>query len=820
VGKIIWWLFFVILFIPKPCVGQYRDVDSFGNLYIITIDNSGSMVWNAHDKRDTNRRQIIAESVYQRLLNDTNTFKPLNHIHYDSDKFIFFNSGIFTTTQQISHLKNQPRFEFSFIHHTDTAFNMFSNKKELLERIKMQLATNQYEYCLSFVSQIRLFSLIKALNLARKTADLSVFHRIFVIIVTDDGDQNDQWMTDYETVKKSAPKKLVEIASATKKYLYNPFDPQSDYSKLGTFFETSVASEKPYIYFNEYVTGQSGTTSIKDSVFEITAAGNKTISLKSHIKQFGGNAIGFFHLNKIVLNGISIPVNVNFSNDTVIAVPTAHIISSNNISVRGYFQQAYIDPVLGKHYRKVNYIQTCIFYPKLLTYAIRLLVFIAVLVFAMWLLFYFVIIPNKMLFSIYCIHDKTAEEYIVKKGHWLYGHNYNFKPGEHTVLSYTRDNELKIHAIHAKYGNIKKREYQLKSIHEEFDLLIVSSSELSTDKQLAYFPPEMDIEGYHQIRTYHPLLKQVYRTSIRYHLCKIAERLGLRYTGLFKSVLNFVNRIWKRHYYTFSVGGFQEDTLGFSAAGFDDNTFCIRFNLSHADSNIDSNVQRNLACINYFYGQSRRTADCLIIINLFDDYVVWNVLKLNYQQTLIKIYHVFTFKQICNENINLAAEISANTRFLKKLARQSDLNIHKYLTIITRSDKAVVNKMPFRVLAVAEYTKNIYDFSFKYSVFPGFLYMVETRDEGDVKFRKLYSPFQNGLQNEIMTHTPDTGTYHLSNCFSPDVVEKGLKPAYIKRLSYDLFSFSYPKDMLLTIDPVTKRIIYADHNILFNDNKL
>ena len=114
-----------------------QDIDSLGNLWIITIDKSGSMLWNSNHQYESSKRFSIANNVAKRL----NAITQLDEINYRKDRFLFFNSGILQV-KDLTRLQNIERFDISFIHHTDKTLHDFENKIAVISKIQNQLKTS------------------------------------------------------------------------------------------------------------------------------------------------------------------------------------------------------------------------------------------------------------------------------------------------------------------------------------------------------------------------------------------------------------------------------------------------------------------------------------------------------------------------------------------------------------------------------------------------------------------------------------------------------------------------------------------------------
>ena len=813
-------ILFIALFLTTHAHSQTTDLDSLGNIWIITVDKSGSMLWNSQQQYTFANRIPIASSVARRLVD-----KPIfNKINYDRDRFIFFNSGILQVVD-LNQLKSQSRFDTSFIHHTDETLHSFKDQKSLVAHIQNQLERGDYVYTYSFVSQIRLFSIIKGLDFVKEKNLTDNFNHLWLITITDDADQNDQWMNDFKTVKKFAPKKIIDVNELTTKYLYNPFNSKSDISKSGTLNEKYIdESEIPHINFYEYKTTQSATA-VADSVnsfLSIQAVKDYAVILKTAKSRFQNDSILLFYIESIVIDDSSYSVRKYFTDTITISAKLKNGFNNNKILVNGYFQVQYTDSILGNHFKKYEFKQSASFPSTYLTnFKRRSGIALAILL--LFLAAYFTVIsPRKKLFTIYDSHEG---KYTGRKGSWLFGHYRYWKKIENSILSFVLNKENKLNSISKKHKNLifENKKFRL----DEKAILIVSPSQLTIENQdlifIKPFTTENDIEEHHEAKDYNHMLKSLYQRSIQFQLFRIAKKIKFKNSQFFSSVLSFSNFFFKRYYYlvTLSEKDFKNTSISFSCSNFRNRTFTIEFSSVKTEKTKDENATRNIACLNDFFSSESMYADGLIAVHLFDGHINWNVLKLEHQNSLRKVYHLFHFKQKCEDGTAINSEtIKSNVSLLLKLSKNGSTSFTNLKTYITASEETATGlqignsiKLLSETFFVAENKNN---FSFIKSVFQNFLYLVEAKDTEKRIAKQLYSPFKNGLQVEVITKTP-VGDYHLYSCLVPEFVEKDFKEKYSVKIADNIFSFATTRDLQLTIDSSKKQLHYANHTINLND---
>jgi hypothetical protein len=714
----------------------------------------------------------------------------------------------------------------SFIHHTDATLHSFKDQKSLIAHVQRQLERGDYVYTYSFVSQIRLFSIVKGLDFIKEKNLTDNFNRLWLITITDDADQNDQWMNDFKTVKKFAPKKIKDVNELTTKYLYNPFNSKSVFSKSAILDDKYIdESEIPHINFYEYKTTQSATT-VADSVtsfLSIQAVKDYAVILKTAKSHFLNDSILFFYIESIVIDDSTYSVKKYFTDTITISARLKNGFNNNKILVNGYFQVQYTDNIIGNHFKKYVFKQSASFPSTYLTnFKRRLGIALAILL--LFLVAHFTVIsPRKKLFAIY---DNQGRKYTGRKGSWLFGHYRYWRKIENSILSFALNKENKLNSISKKHKNliIGNHNFSL----DEKTILIVSPSHLTIENQnsifIKPFTTENDIEEHHEAKSYNPILKSVYQRSIQFQLFRIAKQIKAKNSQIFSSVLSFFNFFFKRYYYlvTLSEKDFKNTSISFSCSNFRNRTFTIEFSSVKLEKAKDENATRNIACLNDFFSSESMYADGLITVHLFDGHIIWNVLKLEHQNSLRKVYHLFHFKQKCQDGTALSSEaLKRNISLVLKLSKNGSTSFTNLKTYVTSGDETslqIQTGSSIKLLSISSLVdENKNNFSFIKSVFQNFLYLVEAKDTEKRIAKQLYSPFKNGLQVEVITKTP-VGDYHLHSSFVPEFVEKEFKGEYSVKIADNIFSFATTRDLQLTIDSSKKQLHYANHTINLNDN--
>ena len=199
------------------------DVDSLGDIWVVTIDNTYSMlhpiVKMGNEAKYTNLTPLdIANSIGFRL----SKAKCLDSVVWSKDKFLFFTSGMREGTMK--YMASQKHLDTSFIHATDDILHSFANKKAFVNHLKNQMLDLSYEKnYMSFVSMMRLMSLKRALDWLTANGEINNYRIFRLMTISDDAtDQYDQWNTDYRKLKLANPREVDYVSAQSIRLLYNP----------------------------------------------------------------------------------------------------------------------------------------------------------------------------------------------------------------------------------------------------------------------------------------------------------------------------------------------------------------------------------------------------------------------------------------------------------------------------------------------------------------------------------------------------------------------------------------------------------------------
>ncbi len=339
-------LLFLFSFLYSTC-GQGNEVeeraiprDSLPDLWIVTIDMSKSML------EFGSGLSLVPEKV--RTLIQSNCIKG------KEDVYVLQYSG---ADKEVLLTKNRNGKEYtdqSLVADLIHKSLRFEKLDKLIARLRNQVGnTSNFVYNMSFTSLIRPLSIYELV--LGTDVDFSQMGKIYHILITDDGDVNDQWMQDYKWMRKWAPKHFSRYNEILTLVACSEFDFTS--RKAGKFIEMSSSVQQPRIYLSEYETYQNSNPKRRlqvDSLVEVLDFHDSHFVFKM---KPCGDSIGFVYVATCCVNGNPVVVNQYlFPGDTILVnYDNAYANAFHNkVTVEGYYQEKYNDRILGQRYRKVD----------------------------------------------------------------------------------------------------------------------------------------------------------------------------------------------------------------------------------------------------------------------------------------------------------------------------------------------------------------------------------------------------------------------------------------------------------------------------------
>lgn len=349
-------IFCALLFVySSQSISQHNSKSDFPNrnLYIILLDKTGSMLTGNYGGTEKAARSSLPVSKLK------SAFFGNQKINFSRDQFAFFTFGM-GTGRIITDLKslNLTSYPFSqLLIHSDSSYHIqdpkaapfisFTDYSKLHNTI-IELLSDPFAYNHSFASLAKYMVIKRIITINNKDSlTLKSFRKIFITVITDDGEDTYQWLEDGKTINKLLPRKKTEILETIDKLETNEFSPLSKRwaSFNNKYYDTSKGLK---IFLYEFKTSFS-------------SAGKSTISFK-----LKNNSIKFFTNSVTALSDTfylkidSAFINKERIKDTVFtgdfSLPIKERLNnSNTIKVYGSLYEYYYDSILGYKFRPIPF---------------------------------------------------------------------------------------------------------------------------------------------------------------------------------------------------------------------------------------------------------------------------------------------------------------------------------------------------------------------------------------------------------------------------------------------------------------------------------
>lgn len=376
------------------------DVDSLGDLWIITLDKSGSMIskMKFNGERIPYTPKHIIEDVIGKFSRPGGI---LNRIDYSRDRILLIETGYGTKNEDCygDSLRAAPPLDSSFIHVFAPLqkYERRNLKNALIDSLKN---VKGYKYKQSFVSQIRVLSLHRLINYIRQNELGPTFRKIYIATVTDDADATDQWKLDYYYIKLDSVK-MKALNEVNSKYVFSSFTQKG----AGILDEIECdTTSRNHIYLYEYATRQQLTNDIsfrEDSLIAVSPLDGKMFDLRLNLKQIAADSICFVYIDTLTVNDIHYPIGRYMDNRMCIEQEYDMQPMQNEIVIRGKVQVQYQDSIYGAHYKSYNFVQhnkdyTSSFHTIVNNVAITIVAIVFLLL--IYILFF---LPNRLVMKVY-----------------------------------------------------------------------------------------------------------------------------------------------------------------------------------------------------------------------------------------------------------------------------------------------------------------------------------------------------------------------------------------------------------------------------------
>ena len=773
------------------------DVDSLGVIWVVTIDNTGSMLKTEIVKTETgNKKNKIAEYVSDKL-KQKNIFESVN---FEKDRFLFFCSGHLYRGKwedRCEVLNSKGNFDSSFIHFSNYAGSKlysFKNTDDLINMIKRQTEYTSYAYQLSFVSQICIFSLVKAMKYLQKENLTKDFRHLKIITITDDADQNDQWQQDYRTLKDCSPKLLQNINNTNVRYVYNQFT-ERGFGSLDEFFKCDSVKNVPHIWGYNYTTKQSlPEKSDNKKHFILEAIDGKNFKLKPKASNYNGDKILFFCLDTLIVNGTAKTFGKRFEDSLHINLSYKNGFYKNKFIVKGSFQVLYNDSIWGEHYKKYFYEQTEELETAYRTATINKAKNAAIILLALFVLWIAVILPNLKLFVIY---DNQGRKFVIRRGWKWY-----WKSGTIPVLSYVFDKEQS-EVIHKKSVWIKQKthcldlykeytsDYEYEYKNDDDEILIVSRYKLTVPSSvlLTKSDTKCDIEHHYCNKSteYKMLFESAYKQTRQYKIRNKMKSKKIRNKQRFRKLLLFVvNVFFCKRYYLIKNSSTERKNIRFTVSRWKNRTFVVE-RAKFSGSNFTKDFQQlSLMCLNDYFIKNV-SAKRIIGVCKTADSILWTVVQpefiQDHQSSLKYAYNVFQFEQERTQETE--EQTKKNLKALKRTIKSETGRCQKIVCYLYES---------------LEQEQNLHNFEIFENPCLTYLYL----EQDDEKWRFAYSPFRNDFNSKQIK------MFGLSNLYYSFSLVKHLPKNYEtqklwNKKSEKLYDYSENKETVFINDLVNNK---------------
>lgn len=342
---ILLWLFaFLVPLAGQEPLFEERAMpkDSLPDLWIVTIDMSKSML----SCRDG--LSLVPEKTKSMILCN-------NSAKGRTDTYVLQLSGSDKNQLLVKNRDSKTYEDKSLVSDLIHKTTVFGNLDELITRLKQNVGSSAlFEYDMSFTSLVRPLSVYE-LTLG-ENIDFCNYRKIYHVLITDDGDINDQWMQDYKWMRKWCPKNFSRYNEILTAVACSEFDFTS--RKAGKFIELQSNTVQPRIYLTEYVTYQNDNPVNHlqtESLVTVSDFHDNRITLKM---KPCGDSVNFVYVDTCRVNGHAVPVNrYVYLGDTIIVQYDKNFAKTfqNVVTIEGSYQEIYKDRILGLRYRKVPY---------------------------------------------------------------------------------------------------------------------------------------------------------------------------------------------------------------------------------------------------------------------------------------------------------------------------------------------------------------------------------------------------------------------------------------------------------------------------------
>ncbi|MBO4875762.1 MAG: hypothetical protein J5542_10705 [Bacteroidales bacterium] len=742
------------LLVVVPIRGIARghvDVDSVGDIWVFAIDASGSM------KQKTASSYRTRENISDIIVKNLDKLAIFDMPNYKQDHFFIYNTGIYDGKLVPNFLVKTLDSKISFVDlfvHPIVVDSMFIDKKVFKEYLKKHLIKSKYPYKYSFVSQIRTSVLVKTILTMSDNGKSQDYRNIYIVTITDDGDLNDQWRSDFKEMQRSSPEKLIEVNGMNSKYIFNPLtgDGGGELKELFTDYDyqKKYYENIPHIWLHKYVSKEYVTDTLNmysdNGLWDITARNGKCLCVEKIGTCYNGDTVCFVHVDSIRINGTNFHVNRSIVEKDSLQMVYDNKFKMNDVVLYGEMQVKYNDSIYGPHYKKYPIVFSQTVLSDKMFKLIWIVASIVLFVIIMLILYFFVIKPRMVLFSIYL---SNGEKCTVRRGTKQKWHQGVIPLLAADVCS---DRILGMIFNCHKCIDYSRFEYDDKDDNNR-GMVVVSPTELTIaankGRIVRHFCTNSDIKRNFSTHTGDcpELLMLLYRQTMQYRLFEMSKKCN---SDFFRKIQRAIaSHISPMHYYFINydnkVNGNDKISIGSRRRG--GCIFLIEFDMI-ARKRLEDHDYINDMIYDYYKSHVKKHSDALLRWERSGKHINWYLVQLEY------------------DSINLHSLRSVRLYLFYQMPIIGDNEINKCAALMVKIAK---KELGVKTIDVGRYVhgecSTIY-FDTSKSVCTNYITFVE--DDEAKKSQLLYSPIIDGmLTKEKEVYVKKMGNGHLYSSILP-----------------------------------------------------
>jgi len=445
------------------------DVDSLGDVWAVTIDNSFSMMRKGGKPLN---KALVVDSVKSRLLRSP----VLRGVDWERDRFVFYKSGL----SDISVIRKVSNLDTSFIQHIDRKMHQFANIRAFVSYVGEVMLSLKYGNFQSFVSQMRSLSLKKTIDWLCDSGETKSYRNIYTLAISDDAvDQHDQWSTDYRTLKDADTNKVNYIIKNASRLVYNPLNGMGGGELKLAWHDDS---RLPYIWIYNYITSEGKRTTDTSATFlDIEASDGHNISFNLRNNE---PKPCLCWIDSVRVNDNTIPIGKYFPDSLIFKTKYDNGYFNNDITVYGKAQIEYTDSILCDHYRVVDFVQKSQSMPRHLAVILNAVALIAVLGIIIFIIMWYSLVVLRIYANGKCLSIK-----------W-YAMN-RLRHDDYTLLSMVFRADTSSEAFFYKGRGIKEKKDNCTKLDD--NLIFVKSLRLLTPEYQDLYVDEISSGKYYKI---------------------------------------------------------------------------------------------------------------------------------------------------------------------------------------------------------------------------------------------------------------------------------------------------------------------------------